>query len=98
MNSALKYKQQLAEAGFTDMVEFKAKWPQNGWPRDPRHKQIGHWAYENGNAALEALSLAVLTRSKDGGGLGWKVDEVHALLAGVRKDLKNVRIHAYWPM
>ncbi|KAK4164023.1 S-adenosyl-L-methionine-dependent methyltransferase [Cladorrhinum sp. PSN259] len=98
MNSALKYKEQLAEAGFTDIVDFKAKWPQNGWPRDSKHKQIGLWAYENAQAALEALSLAVLTRPKNGGGLGWKVEDVHTLLAGVRKDLKDVRIHAYWPM
>ncbi len=59
---------------------------------------IGLWAYENGSAALEALSLAVFTRPKNGGGLGWEVDDVKALLAAVREDLKNPRIHAYWPM
>ncbi len=41
LNTALKYKEQLTTAGFVDLVETREKWPQNGWPRDRRYKQIG---------------------------------------------------------
>lgn len=40
-DSALRYKQQLIEAGFQDVVEVEYKWPTNGWPRDRHHKEIG---------------------------------------------------------
>jgi hypothetical protein len=59
---------------------------------------LGLWAYENAMQALDALSLAVFTRPKDQGGLGWTPEELKMLLADVRKDVKNARIHAYWPM
>lgn len=41
MDSALKYKDQLEEAGFVDVNIVKRKWPLNRWPKDPKHKQIG---------------------------------------------------------
>jgi len=43
--------------------------------------------------ALQALSLMLFTNV-----LGWSVPEVEVLLAGVRKDLRNKQIHAYWPV
>jgi len=42
---------------------------------------------------LEGYSMALLTR-----GLGMSNEEVQVFLADVRKDMKNPRIHAYWPM
>ena len=41
LNSALKYKELLEEAGFVDVVVKKYKWPSNRWPKDYKHKQIG---------------------------------------------------------
>lgn len=41
LDSALKYKEQLEEAGFVDVTVVKRKWPLNRWPKDPKHKQIG---------------------------------------------------------
>lgn len=46
--------------------------------------------------ALGALTLAIFTRPEAEGGLGWSRDEVEVLLAGVRDDMRNTRIHAYW--
>lgn len=48
--------------------------------------------------ALAALSLAVFTREIGQGGLGWSNEELEVFLTGVRKDLKNMAIHSYWPM
>ena len=48
--------------------------------------------------ALSAASLAIMTRPKEENGLGWTRTEVEVLLAGVRKDLRNTDIHAYFQM
>ncbi|KAH7251368.1 S-adenosyl-L-methionine-dependent methyltransferase [Fusarium tricinctum] len=81
MDSALKYKEQLEEAGFVDIHIVKRLWTQ-----------------QNALDALEALSLAVFTRPEGRGGLGWSKEEVRAFLTDVRKDIKNVNIHSYWPI
>ena len=47
---------------------------------------------------LSAASLAIFTRPKEEKGLGWTRTEVEVLLAGVRKDLRNTSIHAYFRM
>ena len=31
-------------------------------------------------------------------GLGWSAEEFEAFLVDVKKDVKNTRIHSYWPM
>lgn len=41
LDSCKRYKQQLADAGFVDIVETMYKWPSNGWPRDPKFKEMG---------------------------------------------------------
>ncbi|KAF5694733.1 methyltransferase [Fusarium denticulatum] len=98
MDSALKYKDQLEAAGFVDVNIVKRKWPLNRWPKDPKHKQIGTWAQQNTLDALAALSLAVFTRPDGQGGLGWSKEEVEVFLTDVRKDIKNINIHSYWPI
>lgn len=58
----------------------------------------GLWTHENALASLQSSSLAIYTRPKDQGGLGWSVEELDVLLAAVRKDLRNPAIHGYWQM
>jgi hypothetical protein len=53
----------------------------------------GMWTEENFCGGLHGLSIALFTRA-----LGWAPDETEVFLAGVRKDLRNRQIHAYWPM
>jgi hypothetical protein len=43
LNTALQYKEQLATAGFIDIVEVVYKWPTNSWPQDSKHKEIGEF-------------------------------------------------------
>lgn len=88
-----EYKRYMADAGFVDIVEVQRKWPTNMWPKDPRFKELGAWAYANIAGGLEGLSLAHFTR-----GLGWSSEETLAFCALTRKDLRDMRIHAYWPM
>ena len=58
----------------------------------------GIWNQENVMSALGALTLAIFTRPAAEGGLGWSSGEVEVLLKGVREDLRNTDIHAYWRM
>ena len=44
LDSAEKYKQQLIDAGFVNVVQKEFKWPMNTWPKDPKHKELGKHA------------------------------------------------------
>ncbi|KAL8362981.1 hypothetical protein RB601_008989 [Gaeumannomyces tritici] len=63
LDSSLTYKDQLLDAGFTNVVQTTYKWPINAWPKDPKHKELGAWSYENTMQALQAISLALFTRA-----------------------------------
>lgn len=98
LDSALRYREQLEAVGFVDVVEYNYKWPINRWPRDPKYKEIGLWAYENFSAGISTFSLAIMTRSKDEGGLGWSHTEMELFLADVRRDMKSTALHGYYPI
>ena len=51
------------------------------------------WTLANIADSLSGLSMALFTR-----GLGWTAQEVEVFLVEVRRDMKNRRIHAWWPM
>ncbi|KAH6636831.1 S-adenosyl-L-methionine-dependent methyltransferase [Chaetomium tenue] len=93
MKSAASYKQQLLDAGFQDVVQTEYKWPINTWAKDNKHKEIGAWSSENILSGIQGVSIMLFTNI-----LGWSATEVETFLVGVRKDLKDRSIHAYWPM
>jgi hypothetical protein len=66
------------------------KVPSSGWPRDPRLKEIGRYNLCSLLMAVEAYALALFTRV-----LGWSNERTQVFLAGVRKDLKNSKVHSY---
>ncbi|CAG9947092.1 unnamed protein product [Clonostachys rosea f. rosea IK726] len=96
-----KYKEQMQEAGYQNVVQHVYKWPQNRWPKDPKYKELGKsmtqhqctWTLENISSGLDAISSALFTRV-----LGWTKPELDVFLVQVRKDIKNPAIHAYWPI
>lgn len=87
------YVEWMQAAGFVDIQVKVFMWPTNGWPKDPYMKEIGRWNQINILEGLEGFCLALLTR-----GLGWKKEEVDVFVAKVSSDLRNRRIHAYFPM
>ncbi|KAK5651806.1 hypothetical protein OQA88_11674 [Cercophora sp. LCS_1] len=93
LDSATKYKRQLEEAGFVGVVERGFKWPVNGWARDPKLKELGHWAEANFVEGLYGMSVAGFTRF-----LGWGIEELESFLVDVKKEIGNRRVHAYWPV
>jgi hypothetical protein len=46
-DSATRYKEQLATAGFTNIQQTIYKWPQNRWPKDPKFKELGRLRFRD---------------------------------------------------
>lgn len=88
-----RYKLLMEEAGYVDVKEVQYVWPQNPWPKDRKLKELGRWNLVNMLDGLEGYSMALLTRAH-----GMSVEEVQVFLADVRRDMKDTRIHSYWPM
>ncbi|OAG43179.1 hypothetical protein AYO21_02465 [Fonsecaea monophora] len=93
LGDATRHREHMTAAGFINVTVKHFKWPSNHWPKDPRHKVVGLWTLANIGEGLEGLSMALLSR-----GHGWTREQVLAYLTGVRRDLQDRRIHAYWPM
>ena len=56
-------------------------------------KTVGSWNLVQIEAGLEAFSLRLFTQL-----LGWTTEDVQTLLANVRKDLRNPKIHAQFDL
>ncbi|KAL0934655.1 TAM domain methyltransferase [Colletotrichum truncatum] len=93
VSAAQQWKELMEAVGFEDVVETVYKWPTNRWPRDKHYKDLGMWSLENMDQALEPATLVPLTRA-----LGWSYEEVIVLVSKARKVLRDVSVHAYWPM
>jgi len=91
VNSMYKYHQQLVEAGYTNIVETKYKWPGNRWPKNPKLKELGMYTHSMLGDSLTGLSQALFTR-----GLGWTMEELEVFLVDVRKEMKDTKIHCYY--
>jgi len=79
----------VQDAGFENITQEIFKAPVGPWPKEKRYKEIGMANLCNLLEGLEAITLAPFTRV-----LGWSADEVEVLLTGVKKDVKNPRIHS----
>ncbi|RDW92533.1 hypothetical protein BP5796_01927 [Coleophoma crateriformis] len=93
LNTAETYRGLLQDQGFIDIEEKVYKWPQNRWPADKKHKEIGLWTMENFTSNLSGLSVALFTR-----GLGWSTTDLEVFLVDVRREMKSMKIHSYWPI
>ncbi|KAI8649945.1 hypothetical protein NCS56_01445800 [Fusarium sp. Ph1] len=91
LDSGLRYKDQLIEAGFVNVVETPYKWPMNTWPKDKKTKELGAWGNVNLVGGAQGLSLALFTKV-----LGWSPEELEVFLVDVRKDLCDKKLHGYW--
>ncbi|KAH8587369.1 S-adenosyl-L-methionine-dependent methyltransferase [Bisporella sp. PMI_857] len=84
---------QLEAAGFTEITQIRAKWPTNKWPKDPKMKELGMWNYENLCYDVSGLTLGAFTH-----GLGWLGPQIEAFLVDVREEMKDIKIHSFWPI
>lgn len=93
MHAPRHYSAMMRTAGFVNCTDRNFKWPTNNWPRDLRYKEIGMFALAALDGGIEGLLMALLTR-----GLGWRMEQVIAFSVAVRREMRDPRIHAYWPV
>ncbi|KAI0460549.1 S-adenosyl-L-methionine-dependent methyltransferase [Xylaria acuta] len=86
----LEYKRLLTEVGFKNVTERKYAVPVNPWPPGKQLQRIGSMMALNINTILEPMSMPIFT-----GVLGWSPDALESLLTDVRKEIADVRMHAF---
>lgn len=86
----LEYKNLLQQTGFGNIVELKYAVPTNTWPPGRQSQRIGSLQKTNTLQVIDVFSFGVFSQ-----GLGWSKEALDKLLAEVRKDIENTRIHSY---
>ena len=90
-NTGPKLEGWIRDAGFVNIKQHIAKLPMGGWPKNKVLKEVGILNVEQALMGLEGLVLRLFTQA-----LGWSIPEVEVFLVGLRKDIKNPNIHAYY--
>jgi hypothetical protein len=93
LDNAKLHKERLLNAGFEDVVEVIHKLPLCSWPEKEELKLLGAWNFANVGENVDTLSMALFTRQ-----LGWPMREVLLTSAVVKRDIANLKIHAYFNM
>ena len=84
------YRQWIEETGFVDLQQHIHRYAINPWPKDKKMKRVGLWEQAVFTEGLEGFSVKLYVSM-----LGWTEQEVEVLLAQVRQDITNRKIHAY---
>jgi len=92
-NPGPKLENWFKQAGFVKVQQKIVKIPLGTWPKDRTLKEIGHTNLEQALMGLEGLVVRLFTQALD-----WTPDEVQVFLIGLRKELKDPSIHAYYNM
>lgn len=64
--------------------------PQNPWSEDPKLHELGLFHEANTLEGLKSYTYALLSRV-----LHWERLEIEVLLAGARREIKDLSIHLY---
>ncbi|KAJ9150561.1 S-adenosyl-L-methionine-dependent methyltransferase [Coniochaeta hoffmannii] len=78
----------VRDAGFTEVVHQRFRFPIGPWPKDPKLKEIGMFNISQVLQGLEGFSLRLFCDV-----LGWQQEEILVLTSKVRKELKDMKIH-----
>ncbi|MCJ1262518.1 hypothetical protein MMC22_002388 [Lobaria immixta] len=78
----------MQNAGFQNIRTEKFRVPIGPWPKDKHLKTIGAWNLVQLEDGMEAINMRLYTQT-----LGWKPEEVQVLIAKIRQELSNPRIH-----
>ncbi|KUI61570.1 Demethylmenaquinone methyltransferase [Cytospora mali] len=89
--AAARFKGQMLDAGFVDVVERKFALPGNPWAKGDDQKMLGMMQMENILDGLHGMSIGLFTKM-----LGMSAEEVELFLVDVRRDMKNTKIHFYY--
>ncbi|KAF7553974.1 hypothetical protein G7046_g6945 [Stylonectria norvegica] len=86
-----KLEQWVQDAGFSNVVHRRFKFPLGPWAKDPHKKDVGMCNLVQTLDGLEAFSLKLFC-----GILGWSEAEVLVLLANVRREMKSRTMHVQY--
>lgn len=92
LSAPVDWPEMLKAAGFVDIHMKWANWPIGPWAKQKKNKIMGRYTLANmydGVAAPTALFTRIL---------GWGVDETNTLVAEVRNEHKEQKIHLYQPV
>ncbi|ETN40029.1 uncharacterized protein HMPREF1541_04304 [Cyphellophora europaea CBS 101466] len=87
-NPGIHLREWVEQAGFENVRDEVFLIPLGAWPRDARMKEIGTINMVQFLDGLEGFTMAMFTKI-----LGWSVEEIQVLLAGVRKDAMRKDVH-----
>ncbi|KAI9711588.1 MAG: hypothetical protein M1820_002153 [Bogoriella megaspora] len=80
----------VVEAGFTEVVERRFKWPIGGWHHDPKMREVGMWNQLRMMDGVEGFMLRLLT-----GPGGMSIHTAQAFLGRMREELRNPSNQSY---
>jgi hypothetical protein len=84
-----KWREMLQAAGFVDIHIRWFSWPIGPWAKHSKNKAIGRFLYAD---FYEGLDVARLLFTNV---LGWSSTEIDVLIAQVRTEMKEQKIHLY---
>ena len=87
-----RWKTWFEERGFENVTQVINKLPINPWPRDPRMKLLGAWEMENLLHGLPGMVTRLFQTA-----FGWSQEQVEVYLVDLRKSIKDLKQHTYWP-
>lgn len=93
VDDPVRWKRQFQDCGFECVAEEVFKMPCGPWARDERLRLIGAWEQYNLLNNLEGMVMRLFQKA-----LGQSEEEVTVYLAQLRKDMRNMGMHAYWPL
>ncbi|KAJ3516590.1 hypothetical protein NM208_g14824 [Fusarium decemcellulare] len=93
LDCAIGWKEKMEAAGFFNVQQEIRKVPVGSWPKDPKLKELGKFQGIQQMKAVESYTPAVFGRI-----LGWSNEEAQVLIAKVRKELTDPKIHLYIPV
>ncbi|KND89643.1 hypothetical protein TOPH_05690 [Tolypocladium ophioglossoides CBS 100239] len=79
--------------GFVDVQERIFKIPTNGWAKNETLKELGRMWERNLLQGLSGFSFSMFNRV-----FGWTPEQTEVALVNVRRELSDMRIHAYMPV
>ncbi|OAP61314.1 hypothetical protein AYL99_03515 [Fonsecaea erecta] len=85
----------LRDAGFINVHVVKLPIPLGTWPKDTTYKQVGICNYLQFQAGMEGIAIGCLVRTEPD---PWSIEEVQALLAEARRDMRNPKIHGQYDL
>lgn len=74
----------LQKQGFVNVQKKVIKWPASAWSEEPIQKEIGRLMKPNVSKSLGMVSMPLFTKE-----LGWKKEEIEAMIGRVRAELDD---------